>query len=272
MSYLPRYYDTPKGKIIHAIVIQRCYDFRSIQRVTGFRPRELQDLISELLLEGILTQWENSRNLKVENETYWEWFNFLLYGPDFSIKPETISIQEVSGEGILEWIQSWISFYQKEYGLSIPVGNNHFYLDNTLLIDFLSSVIRKADKQIIVFSPWVEDINLTKLLIVSCGNKCEVMVITREPNFNAEREWEKVRAQEQARCHEELRNAGVGVRYYNNIHGKVMILDREVAVVSSFNFTRNPASGTSWEAGIVTYEKAIVQGILDSLEKYLSKI
>jgi len=269
MSYLPRYYDTPKGKIIHAVIIQRCYDFRSIQRATGIRPKELQGLISELLSEGILSLWENSRNLKVENETYWEWFNFLLYGPDFSFKPDAISIKEGLGEGIIDWIQNWLSFYRKEYNLLIPVGNNHFYLDSPLLIDFLSHIIRKANQQIIVFTPWIEDINLTKLLILSCEHKCEVIVITREPNHNAKREWEVKQAHEQARCHNELRDAGVEIRYKNNIHGKLLILDKEVAIASSFNFTRNPASGTSWEAGIVTYEKGIVNGILTSIENYL---
>lgn len=270
MSYLPKYYDTPKGKIIHAIVIQRCYNFRSIRRATGISSKELQGLIGELLSEGILSSWENSRNLKVAKETYWEWFNFLLYGPDFSVKPDTVSIKERAGEGVIDWIQSWIDFNKKEYNLLIPVGKNNFYLDNPLLIDFLSNIIRKSNNQIIVFTPWIEHINLTKLLVLSCENECEVIVITREPNFNAKREWEINQAHEQARCHKELREAGAEICYNKNIHGKLVILDRQVAIVSSFNFTRNPASGTSWEAGIVSYEKEIVKGIMESIENFLT--
>ena len=143
-------------------------------------------------------------------------------------------------------------------------------MDSPLLIDFLSHIIRKSNNQIIVFTPWIEDINLTKLLVLSCENECEVIVITREPNFNAKREWEINQAQEQARCHNVLREAGAEIRYFKNIHGKLVILDREVAIVSSFNFTRNPASGTSWEAGIISYEKEIVNGIMESIENFLT--
>jgi len=190
--------------------------------------------------------------------------------PVISFKSDTMTIEEKTGEGIIDWIENWVNFYRKEYDLLIPVGSNHFYLDSPLLIDFLSSILRKANKQIIVFTPWIEDINLTKLLVLACEKKCKVIVITREPNINAGREWERRQAQEQARCHKALRDAGVAMRYENDIHGKLMILDKAVAIVSSFNFTRNPASGTSWEAGIITYEDEIVSGILKSIETYLS--
>lgn len=97
----------------------------------------------------------------------------------------------------------------------------------------------------------------------------EVIVITREPNSNAKREWEKQQAHEQARCYKEMRETGVEMRYKNDLHGKILVFDREVAILSSFNFTRNPASGTSWEAGIVTYEKEIINGIMESIRPFL---
>jgi phosphatidylserine/phosphatidylglycerophosphate/cardiolipin synthase-like enzyme len=92
-----------------------------------------------------------------------------------------------------------------------------------------------------VFSPWIEDINLTKLLVRSCESNCEVIVITRQPNYDAKRDWEIKQAKEQEKCHENLRNAGIDLRLRNDIHGKVMIVDKQIAIVSSFNFTRNPA-------------------------------
>jgi len=270
MSQLPPYYDTLKGKIIQAIAISSCYDFRSIQSVTGISTNQLQNLINELLAENILCFWEDSKNLKVTSETYWIWFNFFMYGPDFTLRPDIIPKKDESVEGIIGWIQSWVNFYKKEYKLMIPVGTNHFYLDGPLLIDFLSSIIKRADKQIIVFTPWIENINLTKLLVRSCESNCEVLVITRQPKYNARREWEIKQAQEQSKCHEELKNAGVEIRLRNDIHSKVMLVDKQIAIISSFNFTRNPASGTSWEAGIITYEKNVVEGIIKSIDNYLS--
>ena len=173
-------------------------------------------------------------------------------------------------EEIIEWFQNWIDFYKKEYDQKISEGNNHIYLDGPLLIDFLSSIIKKADKEIILFTPWIENINLTKLLIRTCESNCNVIVITRPPNYNTTRDWELKQAHEQAKCHEELRNAGAKIQFRNDIHGKLMIVDRQIAVVSSFNFTRNPASGVSWEAGIITYEKKVVEGIIKSIDDYLT--
>lgn len=251
--------------------IRRCYDFRSIQRATGISTTQLQELINELLAEKLLSFWEDSRNLKVDGEAYWTWFNFLMYGPDFTVQPDVVpEIDESADEGIIEWIQNWINFYKKEYKLTIPVGSNHFYLDSPLLIDFLSSVIKRADNQIIVFTPWIENINLTKFLVRACESGCEVIVITRQPDYNARREWEIRQAKEQEKCHEELRNIGIEIRISNDIHGKVMIVDEQIAIVSSVNFTRNPVSGTSWEAGVITYEKNVVEEILKSIDNYLS--
>ena len=53
--------------------------------------------------------------------------------------------------------------------------------------------------------------------------------------------------------------------YHNDLHAKLIIIDDLVAVVSSMNFMQRAAAGITWEAGIVTMNKEIVDSIKTSL-------
>jgi phosphatidylserine/phosphatidylglycerophosphate/cardiolipin synthase-like enzyme len=68
-----------------------------------------------------------------------------------------------------------------------------------------------------------------------------------------------------------LRISGAIVCYNNEVHGKVLLVDDLIAVVSSFNLLKNPASGLSWEAGIITYESEVIKSINDSVNKMIDQ-
>lgn len=58
------------------------------------------------------------------------------------------------------------------------------------------------------------------------------------------------------------------LRYDNQIHSKIMVVDNSIAVVSSMNFYSGSSGGASKEAGIVSMDKQVV----DSAAKYISKL
>ena len=87
----------------------------------------------------------------------------------------------------------------------------------------------------------------------------KTVVICRKPNNN-----DKFN---QAKFHKELIKEGVETYYHDTVHAKITIIDRSVAIVSSMNFIPTSVGGTSWEAGLVTYERKIVNDILNSVLK-----
>ena len=99
----------------------------------------------------------------------------------------------------------------------------------------------------------------------------KVVTITREPDLSSKIDWIKKQAGMYEKCHSNLEKSGATVCYINKIHGKVLLVDDLIAVVSSFNLLKNPASGLSWEAGIITYEPDVFKSIKDSISKMLDQ-
>jgi hypothetical protein len=45
------------------------------------------------------------------------------------------------------------------------------------------------------------------------------------------------------------------------------VVDEEVAIVSSMNFTKEAEAAVSWETGIVTVDKEVVENIIESVRE-----
>ena len=58
---------------------------------------------------------------------------------------------------------------------------------------------------------------------------------------------------------------GVMISYDESVHAKLIIVDKRVGIVSSMNFYAGSTAGQSWEAGIVTTNKAAVISIANSV-------
>jgi hypothetical protein len=179
-----------------------------------------------------------------------------------------LTVEKSVKEGIIDWVNTWIKF-QRNYENEISVNNDHFYLDGSLLPTFIHDLVRRASRNIIYVAPWIEEIGVTKNLMIASSHGKTVNIITRKPAWSSKSDWQQRQADIYEKCHSNLINAGVTVRYNNKIHGKVLIVDDLIAIVSSFNLLKNPASGLSWEAGIITYEPDIVNSIKVSINKML---
>ena len=51
------------------------------------------------------------------------------------------------------------------------------------------------------------------------------------------------------------------------VHSKLVIVDNEVAIVSSMNFTMNSENDT-WETGIVSFDRNVVDSAANSFSNY----
>jgi phosphatidylserine/phosphatidylglycerophosphate/cardiolipin synthase-like enzyme len=68
-----------------------------------------------------------------------------------------------------------------------------------------------------------------------------------------------------------LQKEGISIFYDKRVHAKIIVADKKVAVVSSMNFYADSSAGASWEAGLVSTNKEVVQKIyLTFYPKWLS--
>ena len=79
-------------------------------------------------------------------------------------------------------VKIWIGF-QQYYDHEITLNNNHFYLDGSLLANFIHDLVRRASKKIIYVSPWIEEIGVTKNLVNASRHGKKVVVVTRHVQY-----------------------------------------------------------------------------------------
>ena len=273
MENTPPYWGTKKGIILESIAINWRFTFNDVSIATDIDYSELYDLIGELMSENMIYVFEDQ--YRVNKETYHEYWNYAVHFTDLPEKKhkETIEINGIPSKNdfssdLIDWINIWVRF-QQNYEYEISINNNHFYLDGSLLANFIHDLIRRAKIKITYVSPWIEEIGVTKTLMSASSHNRKVIVLTRKPDWSAKSDWDNRQTKIYKKCHSNLSKSGATVCYNNEIHGKVLLVDGLVAVVSSFNLLKNPASGISWEAGLVTFDSTIVNSIEKSIDSMM---
>ena len=69
-------------------------------------------------------------------------------------------------------------------------------------------------------------------------------------------------------CQANLRKEGVVFHCINQIHSKIIIIDRVLTIISSMNLYSGSTGGATLEAGIVSFDKKVV----DSASKYVIEL
>ena len=108
--------------------------------------------------------------------------------------------------------------------------------------------------------------NLSKALISAVENKAKVIAITRAP-YDERPEILK----EKQQFHETLRNEGVIINYDRRIHAKLLVVDNQIAIISSMNFIPSSVAGLSWEAGMISVDESIVKSVHKTVHDLLKK-
>lgn len=173
------------------------------------------------------------------------------------VKAKEIAIQEqpTKSENVLvQWLLQWIA----DKPLNLSVESKHFFLSGMELEEFARDIIGRAQDEILVTSPYVDSCHLATALQRAVGRRVKVKVVARRPSNT------KVDALK-AECQSNLRSAGVVFHYINQIHSKIVVIDRKIAIISSMNLYSGSTGGATFEAGIVSFDKIVV----DSAAKYI---
>lgn len=267
----PRYYGSWKGRVIKTIVTDGIRDWRGLQESTELSPKSLNRAIAELRQIGILTREENGR-YRVSREIWKEYKSF--YDSQKSIEEDLAKKASRTIEGIGKIIssishgkpkevKSWVNEWKKVNNLDISIESNHFYLEGGHLDNLSKGLIQNAKREILVVNPFVDACSLTNTILDASKNRIKITLITRPVA-----EGDKYR-EEKKDYHDELIQSGIKLTHNRRVHAKLIVVDREIAVISSMNLNVTSSGGSSWEAGIVSMDETVVKSIIDSIMSLL---
>jgi phosphatidylserine/phosphatidylglycerophosphate/cardiolipin synthase-like enzyme len=175
------------------------------------------------------------------------------YQVDYDLCNEYRKFFKELQDKLVDWVKQWRRQERVEDEL------NHFYLEDNLLDELAEKLIKHAEIDVLVTSPFVERCHLSNSLISAKSKGIRVTLVTHSPQYD------KYNQQKREKYHLKLREKSVLVTYDNSVHAKLIVIDRAVAIVSSMNFLASSSGGASYEAGLVTIEQNVVQSIYSSI-------
>lgn len=144
-------------------------------------------------------------------------------------------------------------------GLDFPLKPGHFYLEGRFLDDISKDLIANAEGEVIVVNPFVDKCALSDPMreVAKAGKK--IRLVTRPPDKDKEA------------FHSTLKKNGVRTFYNDDVHAKLIVVDRRVAVSSSMNFYATSSGGKSWEAGIVSVHDMVIESVVQSILDFIDR-
>ena len=118
-------------------------------------------------------------------------------------------------------------------------------------------------------NPFVEQCHISNTLAEAVANEAKVIVITRNPSDSRHDYLEAIK--EKQDYHELLKKEGVTINYDRRIHAKLLVVDEQIAVISSMNFYSYSSGGSSWEAGMISIDNSIVTSVHKTIHRLLKK-
>jgi phosphatidylserine/phosphatidylglycerophosphate/cardiolipin synthase-like enzyme len=217
----------------------------------------LKRALSELYNLEILEK-SNGLYRVVSLEIYQEYKSFITRHES----EKTVKFVEDKQKDLVQWIDKWREVKSLEFSLK----SKHFFLEGRHLDDFSKSLISKAESEVLVVNPFVHQCGLSDTLREASRRGTKVKLITRPPDDKTNDYLEK-----KQEYHSTLKEEGVILTYNKQIHAKLIVVDRAVAILSSMNFYSASSGGASWEAGLVTAEKTVVEAIANSILELLER-
>ncbi|MEN4006800.1 MAG: phospholipase D-like domain-containing protein [Methanobacteriaceae archaeon] len=113
--------------------------------------------------------------------------------------------------------------------------------------------LAKAEKEVLICSPWI-----TYLVdeFKEINNQIDMKIIT---NFREEDVKSGITDIDKIRV---LKKQGADIRYNNDLHAKMILIDSEIAIISSANLTRRGLS-VNYEAGVIIKDQNHVKMALE---------
>ncbi len=248
LSKKPRYWDSWKGRILRAIILDNATTWKDVKNRSGLEQRKMFKVVRELDKAGVLEYSKDS--------------GFRIMDEDLSRAYETTAGEKVPeskepSHVHIDWLQSWI---ENNEACDATLDHLHFFLDGINLSEFTRKLFGQAKKSIYVVNPFVDKAGLGTALRDAAKGGIEVSLITRRPRDKPTR-WG---------FHKTLVKENVALYYSGfedtggGVHSKLIIVDDEIAIVSSMNFTAH-SENANYETGIVTIDKAVVESAKESI-------
>jgi len=258
----PTHWGSWKGQIIEAIVSNGSLDWNELQQATGLDSEDLNTALSELYdLEQIRKTAQGK--YRVRADLFQEYSEFLTRQKPPE-KPGKAAVGEQpskmaadKGSETVDWINEW----KKLRKLDFSLDSKHFFLDNMDLDDLSKQLIRRANKEVLVVNPFIQSCSLSKTLEEASQRGAKVTVITRPPREDDQYTTEK------EEYHAKLKQEGITLIYNKETHAKLIVVDNEIAVVSSMNFYSGSSGGKTWEAGLASIDENVVKSIANAIRK-----
>lgn len=260
----PRYWGSWKGRVIRAVVVDNAKTWNEIHGLTGLSSKSLNRALYEMFELGVLEKKADG-TYRVSHDIYAEYKDFFGELAESGKSVRTLAqtkFSEDMQESLVKWIHQWKELKE----LSFSLKPQHFFLEGRHLDDFSKELICKAKSEVLVVNPFVNNCDLSNTLREASRNGVEVRLITRPA------ETEKTRfRRDKEEYHGLLKEEGVKVMYNKAVHAKIVVVDRAVAVLSSMNFYSRSSAGASWEAGLISLDKTVVESVVDSILGLLEK-
>jgi hypothetical protein len=271
LSQNVKYAGTWQGKVIKSLVLHgnEPVSFTKLMEETGFNARALKMALAPLHQRNVI-RYDGKNYQLADEEIRQEWKKFLATNtyPDSGQKTQqtaTQTKQEVSISGTKEvGLAQWIMQWREMRNLTFPTESKHFFLEGEYLDELARVLIGKAQHQILVTNPFIDSCHLTKALENAVLKKINVKVVARRPKDNMDDLTKR-------ECQTSLRKAGMLIHYDNQIHAKIIVIDNQVAIVSSMNLYSASSGGFTKEAGIVSIDEKVVNSVSKYIFDILSK-
>ncbi len=253
----PTYWGSWKGRVIKTIAIDRVQTWPRIREATGLSERALNRVLKELYDVHAIYQKPKG--------TYWvETDLYAQYAEFFKTVKETKAekppkFEEKDQENLVRYLDEWKGLKK----LDIDLSNKHFFLSERYLDELSKDLITQAKSEVLVVNPYVEKCALSDSMR-GVADRVDVTLLTRPPEMDREEFQERKKE-----YHGHLVQDNVKVVYNKVVHAKIAVVDRAVSIVSSMNFNPRSSGGASWEAGLVTIDKKVVEDILNEVWKVL---
>lgn len=259
----PRFWGSWKGRVIKAIAIDGAKTWDEIRDFTGLHAKSLKTALAELYELGVLTRTDGIYSVSHDiDQEYKAILHHFERSEDRANTTSHVKFSQEKQQKLVSWIDRW----RKLKGLTFPLEANHFFLEGRHLDDLSKELICKAQSEVLVVNPFIDSCDLSNTLREAKKKSVVVNLITRQPKADKpsfQREKEEY--------HKVLKQEGVKMTYNKAVHAKLIVVDRAIAILSSMNFYSGSSGGASWEAGIVSNEKTVVESIVDSILGLLEK-
>ena len=239
----PKYWSTEKGLIIELITKGDCEFYEEILRETCFNEKKLKLLLSELYSTKDI--YRKNSAYRVPKELFYSYKEYL----------KTHSQKRT--HTTIENIKNWIDLHEIEASLD----KDHFFLEGRHLDAFIKFILDKACSEVLIVNPYVGVCDLSQTLSEATARGLKVSLYTQKPKSSS------YYYEDDDRCHDVLRGSGVVLNYDPDVHAKLVIVDDEVAIVSSMNFNQSSSAGKTWEAGLVTIDGRVINSIRKAVMK-----